>query len=73
MRVRSHLFICLLAYYVQWHLRQALKPLLYHEEEPPPRPNPVAPPKPSKALQQKKTKHKTRDGLALHSFAGLDE
>ena len=70
-RVRSHLFLCLLAYYVQWHLRQALKPLLYSEEQPLPRANPVAPPKPSKALQQKKTKHQTQDGLPLHSFSGL--
>ena len=28
-RVRAHLFLCLLAYYVQWHLRQALAPLLF--------------------------------------------
>ena len=70
-RVRAHLFICLLAYYVQWHLRQALKSLLYQEEEPPPRPSPVAPPLPSKSLQQKKTRHKNRDGLPLHRFSGL--
>ena len=70
-RVRAHLFICLLAYYVEWHLRQALKSLLYHEEAPVPRVNPVAPTEPSEALKRKKATHRSCDGLPLHSFSGL--
>ena len=70
-RVRAHLFICMLAYYVQWHLKEALQSLLYHEEEPDPRHNPVAPPTPSDSLQRKKSTHQTEDGLTLHSFSTL--
>src|SRR5260370_18486633 len=32
-RVRAHVFLCMLAYYVEWHLREALKPLLHDDEE----------------------------------------
>ena len=59
-RVWTYLFICLLAHNLQWHLRQALKPLLYQEEEPLPRLNLVAPKQPSKALQRKKPSKKQR-------------
>ena len=33
-RVRAHVFLCMLAYYVEWHMRQRLKPLLFDDEEP---------------------------------------
>lgn len=70
-RVRAHLFICMLAYYVEWHLRKALESLLYHEEHPEPRDNPVAPPKASESLKRKKSSHHTDDGLPVHSFSTL--
>lgn len=71
-RVRTHLFICMLAYYVQWHLNEALRPLLFREEHPQQvRTNPVAPPEPSDSLRRRKTEHCTEDGLPLHSFSTL--
>ncbi len=70
-RVRAHLFLCMLACYVQWHLLEALRPVLYHEEQPDPRHNPVAPPEASAALKRKKATHRTEDGLKAHSFATL--
>lgn len=42
-RVRSHVFICMLAAYLVWHLREALAPLTFTDESPPTRDNPVAP------------------------------
>lgn len=42
-RVRSHVFICMLASYLVWHLREALAPLTFRDEAPPQRANPVAP------------------------------
>src|SRR3989304_4833503 len=42
-RVRAHLFVCLLAAYVGWHLERALAPLLFRDEAPPVRVDPVAP------------------------------
>ena len=42
-RVRSHVFICMLASYLVWHLREALAPLTFTDEAPPARTNPVAP------------------------------
>ena len=42
-RVRAHIFLCMLAYYVRWHLEQAWKPLLFRGEQPPEHEDPVAP------------------------------
>ena len=73
-RVRAHILLCLLAYYVEWHLRQKWEPLLFEDEElalDRNRRDPVAPAKASKsALQKKKTKL-TPDGLPVHSFRTL--
>src|SRR5262249_35566279 len=41
-RVKAHVFLCTLAYYLAWHLRQAWKPLLFDDEHPPPAADPVA-------------------------------
>jgi Transposase DDE domain len=41
-RVKAHVFLCMLSYYLSWHLRRAWKPLLFDDEQPPQRPNPVA-------------------------------
>jgi len=75
-RVRAHIFLCLLAYYVEWHLRQAWAPLLFADE-----PleidrqtrDPVAPATPSPAARRKKAQRHTPDGLPLHSFDTLLE
>jgi len=73
-RVTAHIFLCLLAYYVEWHLRRAWAPILFEDEErraEGERRDPVAPAKPSVSAQQKKSSHQTQDGLAVHSFETL--
>jgi hypothetical protein len=74
-RVRSHVFLCMLAYYVQWHMRARLKPMLfddeYLDEANAGRPSPVA-----KAVRSTHAKHKDSskiadDHLPLHSFNTL--
>jgi hypothetical protein len=74
-RVRAHVFLCMLAYYVEWHMRQRLKPMLfddeYLDEANAMRASPVA-----KALRSDHAKLKDRtkhaeDGLPLHSFRTL--
>jgi len=73
-RVPTHIFLCLLAYYVEWHLRRAWAPLLFEDEErieQRERRDPVGPAKPSESAQQKKSSHQTKDGLAVHSFETL--
>ena len=72
--MRAHIFLCLLAYYVEWHLRQALAPLLFQEEELEAwraRRDPVAPAKPTQAVQAKQNRRTTPDGLEQHSFSTL--
>lgn len=73
-RVRAHIFLCLLAYYVQWHLKQAWAPLLFRDEElaaDRKTRDPVAPAKPSMSVEVKKRSHQTPDGLPVHSFRTL--
>jgi Transposase DDE domain len=73
-RVPAHIFLCLLAYYVEWHLRRAWAPLLFEDEErreERERRDPIGPAKPSASAQQKKSSHQTREGLAGHSFETL--
>jgi transposase len=73
-RVRAHLFLCLLAYYVEWQMRQALAPLLYADEElEQERQNrdPVKPAEPSDSARAKKKTHATESGLPVQSFGSL--
>jgi transposase len=73
-RVRAHIFICLLAYYVEWHLRQVLAPLLFDDETlalDRKQRDPVAPAEPSTAAKSKKVARTTEDGLPIHSFKTL--
>jgi transposase len=73
-RVRAHFFLCLLAYYLEWHLRAALRPLLFEDEQLPQARatrDPVAPAQPSAAVQRKKAQRTTADGLPLQSFDTL--
>ena len=73
-RVRAHIFLCLLAYYVRWHMQKAWAPLLYEDEELEAnrrQRDPVQPARPSASAQRKKALRKTDDGLPLHSFDTL--
>lgn len=72
--VRAHIFLCLLAYYVEWHMRAALAPLLFEEEELGEyrqQRDPVAPAEPSAAVQVKKQRKQTKEGFPVQSFSTL--
>lgn len=72
--VRAHIFLCMLAYYVEFHMRKALAPLLFDDEELDERRkkrDPVKPAKPSGSAKRKKTTRLTPDGLEIHSFQTL--
>ena len=72
--VRAHIFVCMLAYYVEWHLRQALAPLLFHDEELDTnraQRDPVAKAQSSESARRKKHTRVGDDGLPLHSFQTL--
>jgi transposase len=73
-RVRAHVLLCMLAYYVEWYMRKALKPLLYEDEELEKdrhRRDPVQPAKASASAQAKKKTHQTAEGLVAHDFRSL--
>ena len=70
-RVRAHLFLCMLAAHVRWHLERAWAPLLFRDETPPERTGAVAPPGRSAAARAKEGTHHTPDGLPVHSFRSL--
>lgn len=70
-RVKAHVFLCLLSYYLVWHLRQACKPLLFDDEQPPPQPDPVAKARRSPAAQQKARSKRTAAGERCHSLPTL--
>ena len=72
--VRAHIFLCMLAYYVEWHMRKALAPLLFDDEELDgnrKRRDPVKPAQPSESAKKKKILHLTSEGLAVQSFDTL--
>jgi hypothetical protein len=70
-RVRAHVFLCMLSYYLAWHLRQAWKPLLFDDEQPTPAPDPVAKAAPSLAAKRKAQSKRTADGQPCHSLKTL--
>jgi len=72
-RVRSHIFLCMLAYYVEWHMREAWRPLLFADEDQAAKAtrDPVAPAKRSQAADQKAATHQLADGTTVHSFRTL--
>lgn len=73
-RVRAHLFLCMLAYYIEWHMREALAPLLFVEEDlaqARATRDPVAKATPSERTQAKKNSRRSQDGLPLRHFNGL--
>jgi hypothetical protein len=74
-RVRAHVFLCMLAYHLEWHMRQALAPILFDDHDRPAgealRSSPVAKAKPSPAAKRKANTKRTDDGLPVHSFRTL--
>lgn len=73
-RVRAHLFLCMLAYYVEWQMRQALQSLLFADEElaeDRQERDPVKPAQASTSAKEKKKTKQTASGLPAHSFATL--
>jgi transposase len=70
-RVRAHVFLCMLAYYVQWHLERAWAPLLFRDEEPVDQPDPVAPARRSEAALVKVRSLTLADGTPAHSLRTL--
>jgi transposase len=73
-RVRAHILLCLLAYYVEWHLRRAWEPLLFEDEDlaaDRPRRDPVLPARASESARLKKKTHVTPGGLPVQSFRTL--
>ena len=72
--VRAHIFLCMLAYYVEFHMRKALAPLLFEDEELDEQRKTRDPIKPAKLSDSAKDKKKTRfttDGFEVHSFQSL--
>ena len=76
-RVRAHVFLCMLAYYVQWHMRERLKPMLFDDEHldeaSASRASPVIKAVRSEQAKAKDATKRADDGTALHSFETLLE
>jgi hypothetical protein len=74
-RVRAHVFLCMLAYYVEFHMRSRLAPILFDDHDRPAaeaeRPSIVAPARRSPAAIRKVATRRTDDGLPVHSFRSL--
>ncbi len=74
-RVRTHIFLCMLAYYVEWHMRQDLAPILFddHDKEAAKalQKSAVAPAQRSPAAKRKENTKRTEDQLPVHSFQTL--
>jgi hypothetical protein len=78
-RVRGHVLLCMLAYYLEWHMRQRLAPMLFDDDDPAgrarQRASPVAKARPSETARRKATDKHTDpahgDPLPLHSFRTL--
>src|SRR5450631_4130354 len=74
-RVRAPVFLCMLAYHVEWHLRHALAPLLFHDTDlataKAERTSPVAATEPSDAVKLKKATRRSAEGQRVMSFADL--
>ena len=72
-RVRAHIFLCMLAYYVEWHMRQAWRELMFTDEDQAAKlvRDPVAPAKRSDAAMHKVLSRTLEDGSPVHSFQSL--
>jgi hypothetical protein len=73
--VRAHVFLCLLACHVEWHMRERLKPMLFDDDDPVAaaheRASIVAPAQPSPAALRKRAGKRTANGDPVHSFQSL--
>ncbi len=70
-RVRAHVLLCMLAFYVEWHLRQAWRELTFADEHPPERPDPVAKATRSPSAQHKAQTKRTTTGHPAHTLRSL--
>ena len=74
-QVRAHVFLCMLAYYVEWHMRARLKPLLFDDDDAvaaeAARPSIVAPAKMSESARDKARSKRTANGHPVHSLRTL--
>ena len=74
-RVRAHVLLCMLAYHLEWHMRQALAPVLFDDHDraaaEASRASPVAKAHVSPAAKRKATTRRTDDGVPVHSFRSL--
>ena len=71
-RVRAHIFLCMLALYVEWHMQQAWRPLLFAEEtDTLPTRHPVKPAEPTAQAVAKRATKKSAENLPLSSFRAL--
>ena len=72
-RVRAHIFLCMLAYYVEWHMREAWRELMFADidQQVKATRDPVAPAQRSKAALAKAARHTLADATPAHSFATL--
>ena len=72
-RVRAHILLCMLAYYVEWHMREAWRELMFADTDQAAKAtrDPVAPARRSRAAQAKAARHTLDDGTPAHSFSTL--
>jgi transposase len=72
-RVRAHILLCMLAYYVEWHMREAWRELMFADPDQDAKKtrDPVAPAKRSEEAEIKATSRQLRDGTPTHSFSTL--
>jgi Transposase DDE domain len=74
-RVRAHMFLRMLSYYISWHMKQALAPILFYDNDKPAaaakRPNPVAAAQRSDEALAKAARKRTNDDTPVHSFTSL--
>lgn len=74
-RVRAHIFLCMLAYYVEWHMLEALAPILFADDDPQAaaaaRASIVKPAQRSERAKRKARRKRTDDDLPVHSFRTL--
>ena len=74
-RVRAHMFLRMLSYYISWHMKQALAPILFTDNDKPAaaakRADPVAPAQRSDEALKKAARKRTEDDTPVHSFTSL--
>jgi transposase len=72
-RVRAHIFLCMLSYYVEWHMREAWRELMFADEDQEAKKtrDPVAPAQRSDSAKRKATRKRLDDGSPVHSFSTL--